>query len=109
MTNIFQGVGHALASLTTNCSAFGKAWESAKEGENRWRGEWRSEVNGHHGALRCVLARIDNKTLSADFHARYSKFLRVCYSVQLTVKQSGEVLRLEGESDLGSLAGGIYR
>src|ERR1041385_5899115 len=85
MINIFRGLGHALAALTTNCSEFRKTWERAEGIESRWRGEWRSEVNGHHGALRCVLTRIDQETFSANFHARYSKLLRVCYSVQLRI------------------------
>jgi hypothetical protein len=56
-----------------------------------------------------VLRQISNDKLSADFHAQYSKFLRVCYSVELRIKKSSDLLHLSGDADLGALAGGIYR
>jgi len=112
MVNIFRGIGHALAAITTNCSEFTSAWDNhaeCKEIEGRWRGKWISEVNGHHGVLRCVLRQTDNDRLSAIFHAEYSRFLRVCYAVELRQIRSGDRFQLVGEADLGGLAGGVYR
>lgn len=68
-----------------------------------------SEQNGHRGQLRCVLTRSDNGLYRACFHATYAKILRVCYCVSLAGGEQGGRFRLAGESDLGKLAGGIYR
>lgn len=112
MSAIFRNFAHTLAAITTNCSEFTRAWKEAEAAlgvEGRWFGEWRSQANAHHGPLRGVLRRQGEEAFRADFHARYSKFLRVCYSVHLRAQRQGNLWRLEGEADLGQLAGGVYR
>lgn len=111
MPNVFRELAHALAALTTNCAQFHEAWDKARSAngvEGRWRGEWRSEVNGHHGPIDCVLAASGEYLIAASFHAEYSKVLRVCYTVQLQAERVGDGFRLRGEADLGRLAGGVY-
>lgn len=110
MTNILRGISHTLAAATSNCSDFENAWQSARDGrlEGHWIGNWQSEVNEHHGELRCVLQQIDGNHFRAFIHAQYAKFMRVCYSIELHLEQMAERLHLEGEADLGELAGGMY-
>jgi hypothetical protein len=111
-TTALRGIGHTLAAFSTNCSEFQRAWGnrdgSKQQLATRWIGEWSSEVNGHRGELRCLLVRLSENRLRASFHARYAKFLRVCYSVDLNARTSGDRLTLKGEADLGQLAGGTY-
>ena len=108
---MLRNLSHTLAALTGNCGDFRAAWEQAdgspEKGE-RWTGEWISQENGHRGALRCVLRRREGGDFEAMFHARYARFLRVCYTVALHGARVGEAWRLEGEADLGGLAGGVY-
>jgi len=108
-------ISHFLAALVNNAADFKRRWNqdapvpSAANGlQGRWQGEWISEVNGHRGALRCLLARGEAGDYKAAFHAVYARFLRVCYTVPLHGQWSEGKLKLEGDADLGPLAGGIY-
>jgi hypothetical protein len=110
-----RSLGHTLAALTTNSADFKRAWAQAENDgragggiAGRWAGEWISEENGHRGALRCALVRLDGGRYRASFHARYAKWLRVCYSIELHASSAGERMQLEGDADLGRLAGGLY-
>ncbi|HEY3861220.1 MAG TPA: hypothetical protein VGO59_04965 [Verrucomicrobiae bacterium] len=112
---LLRKISHLLAALVNNASDFKRRWNepspppTAENGlQGRWQGEWISEANGHHGALRCLLARGASGDYKATFHAVYASILRVCYTVPLHGEWSGGKIKLEGEADLGSLAGGIY-
>jgi hypothetical protein len=109
-------ISHFLAALISNASDFKRRWKqdmpqpTAANGlQGRWQGEWISEANGHHGALRCLLTRGAAGDYQAAFHATYANFLRVCYTVPLHGEWNDGKLKLEGDADLGPLAGGIYR
>ena len=43
------------------------------------------------------------------FHAGYAGVFRACYSTELSVTSSGAGWSFQGESDIGWLAGGVYR
>jgi hypothetical protein len=108
-------ISHFLAALVNNASDFKRRWNqdapvpcAANGLLGRWQGEWVSEVNGHRGALRCLLTRGEDGDYKAAFHAVYARFLRVCYTVPLHGQWSEGKLKLEGDADLGPLAGGIY-
>ncbi len=108
-------ISHMLAALVNNASEFKRRWNqimpppTAANGlQGRWEGEWMSEANGHRGALRCVLARSEAGDYEATFHAVYASMLRVCYTVPLRGKWSEGKLKLEGDADIGPLAGGLY-
>jgi hypothetical protein len=112
---IFRNVSHVLAALFNNRADFHRRWnklaaqpKSNSGLEGRWLGEWASEANGHRGALKCLLTKTESGEYQATFYAAYAKFLSVCYNVTLHGRQMGEKLKLEGEADLGQLAGGIY-
>jgi hypothetical protein len=115
-TNLVRSVSHLLAAVFNDRSAFDRLWREsetrggqADEYAVRWQGEWISEVNQHHGDLRCLLRRNGPTQMEARFSAVFARWLRVCYTALLTADASGDALRLKGESDLGMLAGGIYQ
>jgi hypothetical protein len=112
---ILRNVSHVLAALFNNRADFQRRWNemaarsTTNSGwEGRWQGEWFSEANGHRGGLKCLLTIKESGECQATFHAVYARFLRVCYSVPLHGRQIGGKLKLEGQADLGQLAGGIY-
>ncbi len=111
MSNILRGISHTLAAVTSNCSEFEQAWRNSHRSaeESHWLGEWRSDVNRHHGALRCLLKTVAANEFRAYVRARYGKIMRVCYTVDLRFEKVAEQIQLVGEADLGELAGGIYR
>jgi hypothetical protein len=109
-------ISHFLAAVFNASSDFNRRWDretpapaEANGLQGRWEGEWVSEANGHRGALRCLLARGQTGDYEACFHAVYARILRVCYTVPLRGNWSGGTLMLEGDADLGALAGGVYR
>ena len=112
---MLRGLAHTLAALFGNCGDFQRRWNDVDKNAQpptgvagRWTGEWRSEENGHHGALRCVTEAVSQGCCAASFHARYGGILRVCYRVRLELKPEEEAVVLHGQTDLGRLAGGIY-
>jgi len=113
--SILRNVSHVLAALFNNRADFQRRWNGPAALPNpnnglagRWQGEWVSGANGHRGELKCVLTKTETGKYEAMFHATYARFLRVCYTVPLHGRQVGGKLKLEGQADLGQLAGGIY-
>jgi hypothetical protein len=113
---MFRGLSHLLAAVFNNRSQFERAWRAYAPGANglqkvygRWQGEWVSEATRHHGELKCLLSKSSVEDLEATFLAGFWRFLRVGYGVRLRGTASGEGFRIKGESDLGTLAGGIYQ
>jgi hypothetical protein len=105
---VLRSISHILATLFTNRGAFHRQWKNPEAAE-RWEGDWLSEANGHHGALKCLLTRKPDGDYQAFFHAVYARFLTVCYRVELHGERIGDKLKLEGETDLGALSGGVYQ
>jgi len=111
---------HFLAILllltSTGCSTFNRDWKAAAAQpasdttiEGAWEGEWRSQVNGHHGKLRCIVSRTNGGIYQARYKAHYWGILRFGYSVQMQSDGGAAAEgRFLGSADLGKLAGGIY-
>jgi hypothetical protein len=108
----------AAALLASSCGAvrFQNAWgdydpryeRSALEG--RWRGEWRSDQNGHAGGLRCLMTREDGAHCHAWFYATYAALLFFQHQVDFHVRDTGDgTLHFTGQQDLGQAFGGLYR
>jgi hypothetical protein len=104
----------ALVLIGVGCSSFNGEWRktgknpAASSGlEGRWEGEWISDVNRHHGRLRCIVNKEGN-VYRARFHAKYHKILSFAYTVPLKAEPTEGGYQFRGEADLGSLAGGIY-
>ena len=87
-----------------------------------WEGEWVSH-GGHRGRLRCLLDSGDSgstdatrpATYAARFEATFFKIFTAHYTVQLAATPTGATTQptdgsviLNGEHDLGGLAGGVY-
>jgi hypothetical protein len=113
--DLARSISNVLAAFVSNARDFKQRWNqpapppSAANGlQGRWEGEWTSEANGHRGALRCVLSTSTSGEYEATFHAVYCHALRVCYSVPLHGQLNGGKLSLDGETDLGRLAGSVY-
>jgi hypothetical protein len=76
----------------------------------RWKGEWRSEWNGHSGGLRCLMTREEEGRYRAWFYSTYAGVLWFQYETLFTVTdEDAGTQRFEGEQDLGSTIGGLYR
>ena len=105
----------AVVLIVAGCSSFNREWRkagrnsiAASDLEGRWEGQWISDVNGHHGKLRCIVKK-DGNVHRARFHAKYRKILSFGYTVPLKVAAMDSGFKFQGEADLGALAGGIYR
>jgi hypothetical protein len=105
----------ALICVLTGCSSFNKEWRAAAKAvpapnsiEGRWEGEWRSEQNGHHGMLRAVVTKASTNTYRAHYKATYKSILHFSYVATLHGAETNGVVTLEGDADLGKLAGGVY-
>ena len=104
-----------LLLLASGCSSFNSDWRKASQVEwlasdlaGRWEGSWKSEANGHHGRLRCLVTKRKEGEYEARFRANYLKILSFSYVVSLEAKREGDVFKFEGSADLGAF-GGIYR
>jgi len=102
-----------LLVLLTGCSGFQREWKrTVASGDDplagRWEGGWLSEVNGHHGGLRCIVTKTNAMEYQARFRATYQIFLHFTYTVPLRADRDGGSLTFGGEADLG-IAGGLYR
>jgi hypothetical protein len=100
--------------LGASCGSFNREWRKAGRNpvaasglDGRWEGQWISDVNGHHGKLRCIVNK-EGDIYQARFHAKYKKILSFGYTVPLKAEASDNDYKFSGEADLGSLAGGIY-
>jgi hypothetical protein len=103
----------ALVALT-GCSSFNRDWKKAAAQpasgsiEGRWEGEWVSEENGHSGNLRCLITRDGESGVKARFRATYAKVLRFSYTVPMSLGPHFDGWEVNGEANLGKLAGGTY-
>lgn len=106
----------AVAILLTGCSSFNREWRAAgrepvpSEGiSGQWIGTWQNTNNTHSDTMRAVLKDSGNGTYQAHFHARYKRIFSFAYTVELAGRRETDRFRFHGESDLGKMAGGVYR
>ena len=102
-------------------SAYRSAWAQYEVDDEpiglagRWEGTWKSDWNGHEGKLRCLMTPIEEPEggeggYSAWFHSTFAVVLSFQYETVFTVVDaSSGLLRFQGQEDLGSVAGGVYR
>ena len=103
--------------ITVGCSSFESEWRAAAERnvtgiEGRWIGRWQSDVNGHNGALRCIVTKNSKNVYNTNFHAKYSLWiipLSFGYELDMNVTAANGSHQFRGQADLGKLAGGIYQ
>jgi hypothetical protein len=76
----------------------------------RWEGKWVSEKNGHKGKLRAIIRPVDDTTYRVEYDATFLGVLRFDHGMNLAAaRQPDGTVSFEGQEDLGSLAGGVYR
>lgn len=104
----------AICSLLTGCS-FEREWRAAsqysypeQELAGCWEGTWQSDYNGHNGGLRAIITKQGDGYYDAHFHATYAVLIPYEFRLPLLVTDDGKAYALEGEADLGWLAGGLY-
>lgn len=97
------------------CSSFNHAWRQASSErrpensiEGRWEGRWISDVNGHQGALRCLMTHETNLVYRARFRATYGGVLHFGYTARWEIQPHDMGWEFNGEADLGKFAGGSY-
>lgn len=100
--------------MTAGCS-FNRDWKRAaarpagtNEISGAWIGHWRSDANGHHGQLRCILTPHSTDAYMARFRARFWKIFAAGYAVPLTFTSTNGVHTFQGSANLGALGGGLY-
>jgi hypothetical protein len=76
---------------------------STNDVTGRWIGHWRSDANGHHGQLRCILTQHSTNAYMARFRARFWKIFAAGYSVPLTLTATNGHYTFEGSAKLGAL------
>ena len=97
------------------CSTFNRDWRRVAEHpassdsiEGRWEGTWRSDVNGHHGDLRCLMTEETNSLYQARFRASFGGIFRFNYTAHLEMQPHDMIgWEFSGDADLGKL-GGVY-
>ena len=103
-----------VCGMLTGCS-FERQWQEAtkysypeQELAGCWEGTWQSDYNGHHGGLRAIITKQGEGYYDAHFHATYAAVIPYEFQLPLLVTDDGTAYALEGEADLGWLAGGLY-
>jgi len=104
----------AIVLIGSGCSSFNREWKKVSQNHNpgsrlegRWEGKWISDVNHHHGRLRCIASK-DGDVYRARFHAKYLKILSFGYTIPLKAEAANNGYKFRGDADLGSFAGGVY-
>lgn len=107
-----------LCLLLTSCSTgFRREWREAVAAgpqpgaSGAWEGEWRSDVNGHHGRLRAVIssAKDASGTHEVHYHATWAKILSGGFRCTHRIQPAAGGLALEGNHRMPDWAGGLYR
>ncbi len=114
----------ALASCAT--SSFNRDFKRINDQESRhdrhyiawpWQGTWRSEVNGHHGGLRCL---VEDVSLMASmkpavpglfrfrYHANFFGLFSANYQVSHIVRRTKNGYEFSGDQKLTGPGGGLY-
>ncbi len=104
-----------LLCVCAGCCSFNREWNRVarqprwtNEMAGRWTGEWRSERNGHHGKLQCIITPHASEAYMARFHARFWKIFTATYLVPLNATNMNGEYKFSGSANLGGLGGGTY-
>ncbi len=108
-------LGLSCCLLASGCTAFRSEWKSAAkipvptdDIAGRWKGTWRSDVNGHHGGLRCIVTKLDASSYRFYYDASYKRILHGYYTITQTVARADHTFKLRGSAELPKIFGGHY-
>lgn len=65
-----------------------------------WQGEWRSQANGHHGPLWCMIERADDAHHDFRYRAGWGAVQFGDYTHRAATKVDGETLEFSGDMEL---------
>ena len=82
--------------------------QTAPDLSGTWSGTWASHHSSHNGKLRAQVTRVDAYHYRAEFRATFFKVMCYKYTVVLNATPQGDHWILQGQKDLGRLAGGMY-
>ena len=101
--------------LLCGCSTFKRDFKRAavpapseNSIEGPWQGEWRSEANGHHGHLLCLLTLDHDSLYEARFRATFLHILHFSYTANFEMQSHAIGWEFNGEANLGKLGGSYY-
>jgi hypothetical protein len=106
-----------LLLAAAGCSTFDRDWDAAPAApaasmHGRWEGTWLSEVNGHTGALRCIVTPRPDGHVDARYLAEYEWCLfgfTFEYTVPMGTERRGDAWHFKGEAELSCwILGGRY-
>lgn len=103
-------------SLASCSSGFRSDWRAAAKAGPQpgavgaWQGTWKSDVNGHHGRLRCVVSPALNAQgdHSFHYHATWAGLLSGAYRAVHRVTPEKAGARFAGTHRMPDWAGGQY-
>ena len=107
-----------LCILSTGCSRFDRDWKTAVDTwqpadhtdiSGPWKGTWQSEMHSSSGQLRCLISKTSDNLYHARFEGTYLNSFRFAYDVDLSTEPHLDRLHFTGATDLGAMAGGLYR
>jgi hypothetical protein len=99
-------LGTSLLLVITGCSSFNRDWKMATSStsgpSSGWDGEWRSELNAHHGRLRAIIVPLSPDRHHVRFRASYAGILRFGYSMDWAIRPLAPGTNIfTGSADLG--------
>ncbi len=113
------GLGLLCLCLLAGCS-FDREWRQwdgyahpADDITGRWEGRWHSEPTGHSGRLQAIVTNIDDDQYHVQYRAHFAlvppfEWIPFEFETKAIVERNGTNFHVEGQDDLGWLAGGVY-
>jgi hypothetical protein len=102
-------------AMAASTARFNRYWQQASleadpadDMAGRWDGYWFSHAHGHHGALRCVVTRLQERQYSAKFHAQFWGVFRLGRTVLLETYDKEDRFEFKGETPVGWYVGGKF-
>lgn len=85
------------------------AGESAINLTGRWKGNWSSETNGHHGPLQGRFEKVNCHQYEVVFSGRFAKVIPFRYTATLdVVSKTSHGVKLAGSHRLGPIMGTFH-
>ena len=87
---LIPAFGLVVLLCAPGCSHFDRDYEAALTHgpygryDGAWEGTWESKVDGHQGALRCLISQTGETEFRGRFKATYEKILTYEYAIPMT-------------------------
>lgn len=95
-----------IVAILMFCCAANSLHAGGLDLSGRWKGEWRSNSNGHHGPMNATFERVDCKHYEVRFRGRFAKVIPFRYKATLEVTgRTSCGVQLSGSHRLGPIMG----